>query len=174
MNEFECARAELLMPELVDRDLSEEQTAWVRSHLEACAECRAALARLIAIDVELVAWGERLARGNPVPAPRRARVFIGLAVAAAAALALVLVAPYRPVNSGESRFVEIPYLAPLDPRENATIVRMDIQVATLLAVGYRLTADPDTVVPADVLVGEDGRAHAIRVLSDVTLSGAGD
>ena len=70
--------------------------------------------------------------------------------------------------------VGIPYLPSLDPRENATIVRMDIQVATLIAAGYSVAAEPGEIVPADVLVGEDGRAHAVRMLSDVELKGKGD
>jgi hypothetical protein len=41
-------------------------------------------------------------------------------------------------------------------------------------MGFRIAADPDSTVIADVLVGEDGRAHAIRVLSSVDMSGAGD
>jgi hypothetical protein len=71
-------------------------------------------------------------------------------------------------------FVAIPYLPPLDPRENSTIVRMNIRVASLIAAGYRVAADPDKIVPADVLVGEDGRAHAVRVLSGIEWNGTGD
>jgi hypothetical protein len=32
-------------------------------------------------------------------------------------------------------------------------------------MGYKVSADPDRVVPAEVLVGEDGRAHAVRLMS---------
>ena len=77
-------------------------------------------------------------------------------------------------TSEQTGFVEIPYLAPPDPHENTTVVRIQIRVATLIAVGYRVTADPDAIVPADVLVGEDGRAHAVRVPADVGLNGTGD
>ncbi len=99
------------------------------------------------------------------------------AAVVAATLALVAIAPHKkpqPVNREQSPFVEIPYLPPLDPRENAAIVRMNIRVAALIAAGYRVAADPDTIVPADVLVGEDGRAHAVRVLADIDWNGRGD
>jgi hypothetical protein len=43
---------------------------------------------------------------------------------------------------------------------------MEIPVAKLRAVGYRIqVSDPGAVVEADVLVGQDGRARAIRPLS---------
>ena len=70
--------------------------------------------------------------------------------------------------------IAIPYVPPLDPRETATVVRIKVRMATLMAMGYRIAADPDKVVPADVLVGEDGRAHAFRVLSETKSDGKGE
>lgn len=191
--ESECARALGMLSQFLDGDLTAEQSAWLGARLEACVECRAAMARLTEIDRELTAWGQRVGRQNPPPPDARERLAASLesrdirrraihwtpaAVAAiAAALALVLITPQNKasaVNREPARFVEIPYLPPLDPHENATIVRMNIRVATLIAVGYRVTADPDAIVPADVLVGEDGRAHAVRVLSDIEWNGPGD
>ena len=78
------------------------------------------------------------------------------------------------MNRSDAAFIGIPYLPPLDPHENVAIVRMSIRVASLIAVGYRVTADPETIVPADVLVGEDGRAYAVRVLSGIDWNGTGD
>jgi hypothetical protein len=96
-------------------------------------------------------------------------------IAAAVALAVIRPHPQPPSGNREAPpFIRIPYLPPLDPHENATIVRMNIRVATLIGVGYRITADPDAMVAADVLVGEDGRAHAVRVLADIDLKGTGD
>jgi len=110
---------------------------------------------------------------------------VAVAAAIAAMLVVTLIAPHKRLPAGnragdpdgnrsDTAFVGIPYLPPLDPHENATIVRMNIRVATLIAAGYRVTADPETVVPADVLVGEDGRAHAVRVLSGIDWNGTGD
>jgi hypothetical protein len=189
----ECAEVLRLLPELVDGELAPEQSAGLNGHLKSCAECRAALARFTKIDRDLTAWGRQVANGNPASSGAREQLAArmrpaavpGLAVrwmpAAAAAIAIALALssvapPPKPPAAGRepARFVEIPYLPPLDPQENATIVRMNIRVATLIAVGYRVTGDPDTIVPADVLVGEDGRAHAVRVLSGIDWNGTGD
>jgi hypothetical protein len=190
-----CARARDMLSQFVDGDLAVEQSAWLAIHLETCAQCSAALAAFTKIDSKLTGWGQSLCAQNPPPAAareqlaaklalpparRRATRWIPAAAAAAIAAGLVLavIAPHKkpPVlgRRADSPFIEIPYLPPLDPRENATIVRMNIRVATLIAAGYRVTADPDTIVPADVLVGEDGRAHAVRVLSGIEWKGTGD
>jgi hypothetical protein len=69
-------------------------------------------------------------------------------------------------GAGGQPFVPIPYTVPLSPGENATVVRMDVSVAELLAAGFRLPAsDAAGMAPADVMVGEDGRALAIRLLT---------
>jgi len=196
----DCSRARNSMAEFVDGDLAFEQAAWLRKHLQGCEECHAALSRFQQIDADLMAWGRRLDCENPPPAferlelaarmlppasfksrPRSLKWVPVAALAAAAAIALAVFLPLKkplaPDQAGlaaETHFVEIPYLASVDPQENSTIVRMDISVATLLAVGYRVAADPDTIVPADVLVGEDGRAHAVHVLSGIALNGMGD
>jgi len=180
--EFECARALGMIARFVDRDLAAAESAWFGEHLEDCAECRAALLAFAEMDCELTAWGKGLGRQNPPAAGareqlaarvkrRRNIIWLPAAIGAvAAAVALVLIMPHRtPIDrdGSEGRFVEIPYLPPLDPRENAAVVRMNIRVATLMEAGFRVAADPDKIVPADVLVGEDGRAHAVRLLSDI-------
>jgi hypothetical protein len=110
-------------------------------------------------------------------APRPAFWLPAAAAAIAAALALILVVPRpeaRPPSRQAAPFFEIPGLPPLDPHENVTIVPMNIQVSTLIAIGYRVADDPEKTVPAEVLVGEDGRAHAVRVLADLNWNGTGD
>jgi hypothetical protein len=63
-------------------------------------------------------------------------------------------------------FVAIPYTVPLDPRERVTVMRVDMPVAALVAVGLTATApDPSASAQADVVVGEDGRIRAIRLVS---------
>lgn len=191
---LECARAQGLLALHVDGDLGADDSAWLRGHLTDCAKCRIALTAFAEIDSELSGWGQKLSWRNPplvdararlasrLRAPagrRRAMRWIPAAAAAAIAAGLVLMAilpRHTPTieTSEQTSFVEIPYLAPPDPHENTTVVRIQIRVATLIAVGYRVTADPDAIVPADVLVGEDGRAHAVRVSADVGLNGTGD
>ena len=74
-------------------------------------------------------------------------------------------APQGPVESREEPFIEIPYVAPLAPYERTSVMRMDVQVAGLIAAGFEVhAADAGAAVKADVLVGQDGRAHAIRLV----------
>lgn len=182
-----CARAIRMLPEFVDGDLTESQAVWLAGHVESCAECGAALAQFSDVDREVTAWGRRLALPYPAassareqlssaleslpPRPAGVRWAFAAVASIAAGLALVSIAPKAPhpaalVPIEQPQFVEIPYVPPPDPREATSIVRMHIRLATLIAAGYRVNGDPNAVVPADVLVGEDGRAHAIRLLSD--------
>jgi anti-sigma factor RsiW len=190
---WDCERAQSLLTQHVDGDLGPGESAWLAGHLAQCGECGAALARLAALDSQLTGWGRQLSRVNPPPSDARERLAAAVrarsagrrsmrwvraaATAIAAGLALLAIVPRSqpPVETQDaSGFVEIPYLAPLDPHESATVMRIQIRVATLIAVGYRVAADPDEIVPADVLVGEDGRAHAVRVSADIGLNGIGD
>ncbi len=180
----DCERARAAMVWIADGDPAD---AWVEMHLKACESCREALGKFLQIDWELIAWGKSLDR--PAAAPPRPLIpqrfsipwIPTAAVALATALLLILIVHYRQTAATQltvlhesSKFRAIPYLAPLDPKENAEIVEMNIRVATLIAMGYRIAADPNDVVAAEVLLGEDGRAHAVRVLSEIDLIGPGD
>jgi anti-sigma factor RsiW len=182
----ECARAHELLCGFVDGELPAEQDRWLGRHFESCGECRAELERFTATDSELTGWGRELATEGPAPTAARERLALKLtrvrrpgairwmlAVAATLAFAVIFVVPRqkpRVAGGQPAQFVGIPYLPPLDPRENASIVRMNIRVATLIAAGYRVSADANAIVPADVLVGEDGRAHAVRMTGDIQLN----
>jgi hypothetical protein len=75
-------------------------------------------------------------------------------------------AAFDPVLESEQPFIPIPYVAPLAPYERAEIVRMNLPVAALIAAGFTMrTNDPGTQVEADVIVGQDGRARAVRLVS---------
>lgn len=93
--------------------------------------------------------------------------------AVAAAVVLVASITWRPAVVGppkvaptqEQPFVAIPYVAPLAPYERAEVVRMQLPVSALLAAGLAVgMADPGAQVVADVLVGQDGRARALRLV----------
>jgi hypothetical protein len=196
--EFSCARALSLLAPHVDGDLAGEEASWLEGHLAQCAGCAAELAKFEQLDGELTAWGrgfghdfghgvgwgapeppdtrERLAAAMSTPAPRGIlRRWLPMAAAAlAAGVALLAIVPRRPLTDAEGPFIAIPYLAPANPHESSEVVHIQIRVATLIEAGYRVRADPEAVVPADVLVGEDGRAHAVRVASDLGLMGVGD
>ncbi len=66
------------------------------------------------------------------------------ALALCAAIAAAVVKWTAPPESAERPFIEIPYVAPLAP-------------------------DAGAAVTADVLGGQDGRAHAIRLISNSIL-----
>jgi len=72
-----------------------------------------------------------------------------------------------PRESAGEPFVAIPYTVPLAPDERAAVVRLALSPSAFAAVGFPLPAiDPGYDTLADVLVGEDGRAHAIRIVAD--------
>jgi hypothetical protein len=72
----------------------------------------------------------------------------------------------RPAEKQETAFVGIPYTMPLAPNERADVVRMDVPVAALIAAGLPMKVrDMSANASADVLVGEDGRARAVRLIS---------
>ena len=80
-------------------------------------------------------------------------------------------APASPVGielapvAQEAPFVPIPYLAPPAPYERIEVVRMQVPVAALIAAGVPVrTADPGGRVEAEVMIGQDGRAHAVRLV----------
>jgi hypothetical protein len=66
----------------------------------------------------------------------------------------------------ESDFIRIPYSIPLAPYERAEIVRVELPVSALTSTGLRIaTADTGATAQADLIVGEDGMARAVRVIS---------
>jgi len=99
---------------------------------------------------------------------------LGGMVAAAATVVLVFAAVHRQpaadsapmVAQIEQPFVPIPYVLPPAPYERVEIVRMRVPVAALIAAGLPMqTDDPAGQAEADVLVGQDGRPRAVRLVS---------
>ncbi len=170
----ECEGAVGMMCLFVDGDLKGQQAAWLDRHLAICVVCRGAMERLTAVDSEVIRWGQQVGRGRS----RRSLLrWLPAAAAIAAAAGIAAIAPHTKsaiAGRSEAPFIEIPYLPALDARENTAIVRMNIRVATLLSFGFRIDGDPEALVAADVLVGEDGRAHAVRVVSGVDGKGTGE
>jgi hypothetical protein len=68
-------------------------------------------------------------------------------------------------DAGEG-FVAVPYAPPLAPGEFVRVVHAELDVVELARMGV-LVDDFDTaVVPADMVVGEDGFPRAVRVWDD--------
>ena len=72
----------------------------------------------------------------------------------------------KPEQPPEQPFFAIPYAMPLQPYDRAEVVRMDLPVAALIAAGIPTSMmDPGARARTDVLVGQDGQARAIRLVS---------
>ena len=159
---------------------SDEITAWVAGertaaaerHLGECAQCAGEVAgarEAIALFAESAQlWSAHIERSvPPVRVTSMGRVRLACALALCVIVAVVLFGPAVPRRTGSSEpFVALPYVAPLAPYERAQIQRMDIPVEALAAAGFQLRG-PETagVVRADVLLGQDGRAYALRFIS---------
>jgi hypothetical protein len=189
----DCSQTKTLLMLAADGELGREESARLEQHVQSCPACHAERTRFQELDRDLGAYGELLSRQSPprtdrlaslqprVAAPKggvRAAILwipqLAAALAAVLFLGVILVHRISPGSSDEvasESFVPIPYVQPLDQYETATVMRMEVPVAALIAFGYKVDAgDPTAVVKADVLVGEDGRAHAVRVLSGLILN----
>ena len=65
-----------------------------------------------------------------------------------------------------SGFVELPWTADLPAFESGEIVRMAVPVASLPAYGIDISSGADRPVEADILIGQDGLARAIRLVTN--------
>jgi hypothetical protein len=189
----DCGQTKTLLMQAADGELSREESAWLARHVQSCPACQAEQMRFQELDRDLGAYGDLLSRQCPPRTDQVAGVLprvaaakggvraailwipqLAAALAAVLFLGVILVHRISPGSSDEvagESFVPIPYVQPLDQYETATVMRMEVPVAALIAFGYKVYArDPTAVVKADVLVGEDGRAHAVRVLSDLMLN----
>jgi hypothetical protein len=165
-------------------------SAVIDPHFEACAECCrflrtqlalhsafAALSREVPapadLEMQLLAEFDAAAHHASRLTPRRAYRSVRwwlAAAAVAASLGIAAVVTHHSVPGpriNSDPFVEIPYIAPLAPYERTSIVRMDVPVSALIAAGFEVhAADTGAALSADVLFGQDGRAHAIRLVSN--------
>jgi hypothetical protein len=74
--------------------------------------------------------------------------------------------PRRSPQPAAPEFIRIPYTVPLGTHERAEIVRVELPVAALTATGLQIaTADTGARAQADLIVGEDGMARAVRLIS---------
>jgi hypothetical protein len=66
----------------------------------------------------------------------------------------------------QESFVQLPYTLPLDPLEHVELRRIEMPVTALAAAGLTVALpDPRASAQTDVLVGEDGRIRAVRLVS---------
>jgi hypothetical protein len=75
--------------------------------------------------------------------------------------------PVEQVQESEQPFIGLPYITQPSPYDRIQVVRMEVPVAALIAAGLPMQgADPGARVEADVVVGQDGRARAVRLISN--------
>ena len=168
--------------ELARSGASEPEARW---HADGCAECSRFLERQRALSralaslageaaeasvpgaVEARLLEEMAGPGGPArtwrSAPRWTAAFAALAASLAAIL--LLRAPAPAPRSAAALFIQVPYVVPPAPYERTAVMRMDVPVAALIAAGFEVhIPDAGGAVRADVLVGQDGRALAIRLV----------
>jgi hypothetical protein len=87
---------------------------------------------------------------------------LALEVLAAAALLLIAIFP-RPQSSAAEGFIPVPYATPIGPHERAELVHVSVPATALAQWGLPITDfNPSQRVDADVVIGEDGLARAVR------------
>ncbi|HVW83496.1 MAG TPA: hypothetical protein VHB50_02400 [Bryobacteraceae bacterium] len=107
---------------------------------------------------------------KPVPAVARAAVAVRPAEVVSAPVAKMRHPSRRRrarvPSISETQFLQIPYTLPLAPYERASVMRMELPAAALIAAGVPVAAaNAGALVRADVIVSEDGQARAVRLLS---------
>ncbi|HVV46165.1 MAG TPA: hypothetical protein VHC72_13215 [Bryobacteraceae bacterium] len=69
-------------------------------------------------------------------------------------------------EAGEKGFIKLPFALPPVPGETFGIVRTELDPAELVRMGVRVDPGWSGSVEADVLVGQDGLAQAVRLSND--------
>ncbi len=164
----------------MSQHLSSEQISWwiagehsdgEEQHVRECADCRIEVERWTKVLGRFRAFGQQVDdRCTRTPSMSlKTSTWPRLALSAVLTLSLVAVAlwiPQSPDSAMEEPFLAIPFVAPLAPYERATVMRMRMPVAALIAAGFEVDEpESGSSVTADVIVGQDGRAHAVRLLS---------
>ncbi len=86
--------------------------------------------------------------------------------------AMVMQAPVEPALGDDSSdnngdFIPLPNAAQLSPDEDVNLVRVQLQRSAMIPLGYDVSADRATEpVLAEVVLGADGRARAVRFLDE--------
>ncbi len=90
---------------------------------------------------------------------------IGAVAFAAAVLLAIFRRPALVYEPAIPPLMRIPYTEPVGDMDRAEVVRVSMPAAQLLYWGFPFPgSDPNSTVNADVLVGEDGLARAVRVV----------
>jgi hypothetical protein len=87
------------------------------------------------------------------------------AIAAATIIAIALGGHSAP-EPAPNDFVAVPFVEPIGPNERSELVRVNLPVTALVKWGVPVAGlDPSQRVNADLVLGEDGLARAVRLIS---------
>ena len=164
---MDCGQVREFLLLAADDELESGQAARLEAHIRGCESCRLAQARFLQVDRDLHEYREELFRPEPSPTRRWIAPVAGALAASVVAAALLFHEPPGPPKPrlDERAFVAIPYTLPLAPYERAAVLRIELPVTALIAAGFDVRpTDTAATLDAEVLVGQDGRAHAIRLL----------
>lgn len=167
--------SEHLSAEQITNLLLEEVSETGQQHLIRCESCRAELDHLRNVFSLYRRAGQKWSEHwmtQAAPAQQRSgsRTFEWCAVGSVlAAVALATVLVFRPSataqRASDEPFVSIPYVVPAASYERTQVIRTEVPVAALRSAGLALQVrDTGAAVRADVLVGQDGRALAVRLV----------
>jgi len=167
-----------LSPEQISNWMIGERTAESARHARECPQCGAELERMEKALSHFRDSGRRWGdywytqtRHEPRCGKERSLQSNGFRLAGALAacllLAILLIHSPVPPHLKQEPFVQIPYVAPPAPYERTEVMRMDVPVVTLMAAGLDVHVPAvGGTVRADVLMGQDGRALAVRLVPD--------
>jgi hypothetical protein len=99
--------------------------------------------------------------------PPRTHHAIRPAVELAAVDAAEVVDPMAALEDGEGEFIPLPNAESLAPNEQVNLVRVEVPRASMIPLGYAVSEENAAdIVEADVVLGADGVARAIRFRSE--------
>ena len=155
-----------LSEEQISACIAGERSREAESHLRDCPECAAQIAStqksLLLFRDSAFQSAEYWQKQPQKPASSRTIRWAAAAIAVTAAV-LIAVTTHRvrEIPPRQEVFLKIPYVIPPAPYERTEVVRMDVPVAALIQAGFTMNAAAADTVPADVLVGQDGRPLAV-------------
>ena len=177
--------ADLLL-RCLDRELDTRESAQAQQHLADCAECRAQLDALRNLSAAIDQHGADLLRPagprrrelsvaldrNEAMRPRKALAALAMAASVILAVSLTLrhATPPEPraapPQSAPDAFIALPNVDENLSNAGAVVMQIDVPRAVVALAGIPPgEGAPDSRVRAEVLVGADGVARAIRLLN---------
>ena len=155
-----------LTEEQISQCVAGERSREAERHLLDCPACAAQIAStrnsLLLFRESGYKCAEYWQQRPQGPVSSRPVRWVVAALAVALLAALILQRSHvREVQPAHEVFLKIPYVIPPAPYERTEVVRMNVPVAALIEAGFSMNAAAADSVPADVLVGQDGRPLAV-------------